>query len=91
MQGLSSSGCGSAARLAEVDALLAASLGGGEHGTVALNRWSRREGLPGLLALGLQLADHAEVAEAAQSASSMKANPVPLSIEALRGILEAAA
>jgi alcohol dehydrogenase class IV len=76
-------------RLAEVDGLLSAAFGGGP-GSVALNRWSRVAGLPGLAELGLREGDHAAVARAAQAASSMKANPVVLDMAALIGILVAA-
>ena len=78
-----------AERLAEVDALLSAAFGGGP-GAEALHRWSRRNGLPGLSALGLDAGDHARVAAAAVAASSMKANPVVLSEADLQGILRAA-
>ena len=76
-------------RLAEVDAMLSAAFGGGP-GTGALHRWSRRNGLPGLSALGLDARDHASVAAAAVAASSMKANPVVLSEAALQAVLRAA-
>ncbi len=79
-----------AVRLAEVDALLARALHVESGGTAALHRWSRAAGLPGLAELGLKPADHAEVAEAAEGASSMAANPVTLSREALMGILSSA-
>lgn len=78
-----------AERLAEVDALLSAAFGGGP-GAEALHRWSRRNGLPGLSALGLNARDHDRVAAAAAGASSMKANPVVLSEAVLQGILRAA-
>ena len=76
-------------RLAEVDAMLSAAFGGGA-GSEALHRWSRHNGLPGLVALGLGAADHAAVAAAAAGASSMKANPVVLPDAVLRDILRAA-
>ena len=78
-----------AERLAEVDAMLSAAFGGGQ-GTKALHRWSRRHGLPGLSALGLDARDHAGVAAAAMGASSMKANPAVLSEAVLQTILRAA-
>ncbi|MCA3441355.1 MAG: iron-containing alcohol dehydrogenase [Rhodobacter sp.] len=78
-----------AGRLAEVDAMLSAAFGGGP-GTEALHRWSRRNGLPGLSALGLDAGDHGRVAAAAVAASSMKANPVVLSEAALQAVLRAA-
>lgn len=76
-------------RLAEVDAMLSAAFGGGP-GAEALHRWSRRNGLPGLSALGLDAGDHGRVAAAAVAASSMKANPVVLSEAALQAVLRAA-
>ena len=78
-----------AERLAEVDAMLSTAFGGGS-GTDALHRWSRRNGLPGLAALGLDAKDHGSVAAAAAGASSMKANPVVLSEAVLQAILRAA-
>jgi alcohol dehydrogenase class IV len=78
-------------RLAEVDALLARALHEDANGAQALHRWSRKAGLPGLSELGVRPQDHAEIVEAAQSASSMAANPVVLSADALAGILTAAA
>ncbi len=78
-----------AARLAEVEALLSAAFGGGP-GSVALHRWSRVAGLPGLAALGLGATDHAAVAEAALTASSMKANPVALGVDVLCSVLDQA-
>ena len=78
-----------AERLAEVDAMLSTAFGGGP-GTEALHRWSRRNGLPGLAALGLDARDHGSVAAAAAGASSMKANPVVLSEAVLQAILRAA-
>ena len=78
-----------AERLAEVDAMLSTAFGGGP-GTEALHRWSRRNGLPGLAALGLDAKDHGSVAAAAAGASSMKANPVVLSEAVLQAILRAA-
>lgn len=79
----------SAERLDEVASVLVGIFGAG--GPQALHRWSRDCGLPGLAGLGLRAEDHAAVAEAALSASSMKANPVALSVAELRGVLAAAA
>ena len=78
-----------AERLAEVEAMLSTAFGGGP-GTEALHRWSRRNGLPGLAALGLDARDHGSVAAAAAGASSMKANPVVLPEAVLQAILRAA-
>lgn len=49
-----------------------------------------RLGVPRLGALGVDAADLPAIAEQAQRASSMKGNPVPLSLEQLVAILEAA-
>jgi alcohol dehydrogenase class IV len=77
------------ARFAEVEAMLSAAFGPGP-GSAALQGWSRTAGLPGLDALGLKTDDHQAVAEAAIAASSMRANPVALGVEALRAVLAAA-
>jgi hypothetical protein len=77
------------ARFAEVEALLSAGFGPG-RGSAALHDWSRKAGLPGLGALGLRPEDHGLVAEAALTASSMRANPVALSVEDLSTVLAAA-
>ncbi len=78
-------------RLAEVDAILARALHEESNGALALHRWSRKAGLPGLAELGVREQDHAEIVEAARVASSMAANPVVLPTEVLLGILTAAA
>ncbi|WP_171174375.1 iron-containing alcohol dehydrogenase [Ruegeria sp. HKCCD8929] len=52
--------------------------------------WTRRNGLPALAAMGVRSGDHAAIAKAAQTSSSMKANPVPLSEQVLQDILAAA-
>jgi hypothetical protein len=54
----------------------------------ALQAWAWAEGLPGLAALGVSEDLHSEIAVAAQSASSMKGNPVALSEAALRDVLD---
>ncbi len=56
----------------------------------ALENWIHEAGLPRLSALGLRSEDHEPVARAALSASSMKANPVPLTAGDLVAILRAA-
>ena len=56
----------------------------------ALENWIHGAGLPRLSALGLISADHRAVAEAALSASSLKANPVRLGARDLEAILGAA-
>jgi alcohol dehydrogenase class IV len=76
-------------RFAEVEGLLSAAFGPGQ-GSAALHAWSRKAGLPGLDALGLQTEAHAAVAEAAITASSMRANPVALPVEDLCSVLAAA-
>lgn len=52
--------------------------------------WARAQGLPGLTAMGVAPADHAQIAGASLSASSMKGNPVALSADDLVGIMRAA-
>ncbi|MGL6210151.1 MAG: iron-containing alcohol dehydrogenase [Paracoccaceae bacterium] len=77
-----------AARLDEVCAVLAAELGGmAGDAPRTLQHWATAAGLPGLQQQGLHPADHARVAEAALQSSSMKANPVQLSIADLRTVL----
>lgn len=53
-----------------------------------LQALTRAWGLPDLTALGVSSVDHARIAEAAQASSSMKGNPVRLSVAALREVLE---
>ncbi|WP_116132124.1 iron-containing alcohol dehydrogenase [Tropicimonas sp. IMCC34043] len=55
-----------------------------------LAAWSRGCGLPGLDALGIDAAARAQAAEAAASSSSMKANPVALSADAMQEMMEQA-
>lgn len=70
---------------------IAAILGGSaEDAPDTLARWARASGLPPLTAQGLSASLHEQVATAAQSSSSMKGNPVPLSDADLRAILAAA-
>lgn len=79
------------ARVAEVCALIAGVLGGtAEEAPARLARWAKAQGLPGLAAQGLRVADHAAVAGASLQASSMKGNPVQPSVADLIGVLEAA-
>ncbi len=81
-----------AARLDEVCHLIAATLGGGvDEAPATLARWASGAGLPGLTAQGLAPEDHAQVAEAALTASSMKGNPVALSPADLMELLAMAA
>lgn len=60
------------------------------QGISALARWSKGQGLRGLGEMGLSLEDHADVADAASNASSMKGNPFALTKEELVAILRAA-
>ncbi|NUB45712.1 iron-containing alcohol dehydrogenase [Fertoebacter nigrum] len=78
-----------AVRLAEVLALLRQEFGASD-GAAALADWAADAGLPRLTALGLDAAQHRAVAEAAQASSSMKGNPVPLSVDDLVSVLRAA-
>lgn len=51
--------------------------------------WARDHGLPRLSDLGVTPDRYSEIARDAQGSSSYKANPVPLGLDELRGILEA--
>jgi alcohol dehydrogenase class IV len=76
-------------RLEEVCQILAEALGSSANAApAALQAWARAEGLPGLADLGVTEAQHADIVAAAKTASSMKGNPVPLTDQALRAILE---
>jgi alcohol dehydrogenase class IV len=55
-----------------------------------LAQWSLTHGLPTLQDMGLLARDHRRVAETALTASSMKGNPVTLSVDDLMAILAAA-
>ena len=78
-------------RLEEVCEILADVMGAtAAEAAVALQAWAWAEGLPGLAALGVTEDQHAAIAKAALSASSMKGNPVELSELHLREILERA-
>ncbi len=59
-------------------------------GVSALENWMHAAGLQRLSTQGLGPAEHAAVAEAARVSSSMKANPVSLSVDELTEILGAA-
>jgi alcohol dehydrogenase class IV len=81
-----------AQRLDQVFAQIAATLGGAaEHAPDTLAAWAKAAGLPGLTAQGLPPALHAQVAEAALTSSSMKGNPVTLTIQDLIEAQQAAA
>ena len=78
-------------RLNTVCAILAQTLGTTpDAAPMALSDWARTQGLPTLTDMGLNAADHAQVATVAQSASSMKGNPVVLGMDDLLAILQAA-
>lgn len=78
-------------RLDEVCAIVARELDStAQDAPRALTAWARGQGLADLDTLGLPRTAHAEVAAAAQSASSTRGNPVVLSQEALQRILAAA-
>lgn len=80
-----------AARMAHLLEVLAPALGCAAGAVPdALAGWAGAQGLPGLGAMGLDPADIPAVAAAAEAASSMKANPVPLPVKVLEGILAAA-
>lgn len=79
-------------RIDTVCAAIATTLGGtAETAPETLARWATAKGLPALTAQGLPATRHEQVATAAQSSSSMKGNPVPLSTAEQTAILAAAA
>jgi alcohol dehydrogenase class IV len=79
------------ARLDEVCTTLATVLGcTADDAPAALQSWAQKAGLPDLAALGVTPAMHAAIVTAAEGASSMKGNPVPLPALTLRAVLEAA-
>lgn len=79
------------ARLEQVCGIVAAALGvTPQSAPTALARWATAAGLPTLAALGLDPADHADVAAAAIASSSMKANPAALSVADLIEVLNLA-
>jgi alcohol dehydrogenase class IV len=61
-----------------------------DEAPAALQAWAWTEDLPRLAALGVAEDQHAAIAAASLEASSMKGNPVALSVTALREILERA-
>jgi alcohol dehydrogenase class IV len=90
--GMNRARVGDPARLDAVCAMLAQALGTTpDTAPMALARWSLAQGLPTLSAMGLSAGDHAKVATIAQTASSMKGNPVVLPDSDLRTILQSAA
>jgi alcohol dehydrogenase class IV len=81
-----------AQRLDQVLAHIAATFGGAaDHAPDTLAAWAKASGLPGLTAQGLPPSLHAQVAEAALTSSSMKGNPVTLTIHDLIQALQSAA
>lgn len=76
-------------RLEMVCGILAGALGSTTaEAPAALQAWAWAEGLPGLAALGVTEAQHADIVTAAKAASSMKGNPVILTDKTLRAVLE---
>lgn len=81
-----------AQRLDMVFAHIATTLGGrAEDAPETLATWARAAGLPGLTKQGLPPALHQQIAEAALTSSSMKGNPVPLTLRDLIQALQDAA
>lgn len=79
------------ARLDQVCDILAAGLGcTGDEAPLALGRWAAEAGLPGLRALGVAEGDRGAVAEASAVSSSMKGNPVGLTVDDLIDVMAAA-
>ncbi|PRY26113.1 alcohol dehydrogenase class IV [Aliiruegeria haliotis] len=80
-----------AARFWDVRRWIAEALGGGtEEAFDRLADWSGQNGLPDLGALGISADDRLKAAEAAAASSSMKANPVELTVAELVELMEAA-
>jgi len=63
---------------------------GAEDGIAWVRRWVAELGLPGLRAYGVTAGNAAQIVARAQSASSMRANPVALTADELAGALAAA-
>jgi alcohol dehydrogenase class IV len=75
-------------RFDEIAGWIAGVLGGASDDAFqTLAQWSRDQGLPGLDGLGVSQAERDAAAQAAATSSSMKANPVPLSLEDLNALL----
>lgn len=82
---------GLAARFGEIRSWIGAALDcRPEDAFDRLAAWARSCGLPTLTALGVPAEAQAEAAEAAAGSSSMKANPVALTPEDLRGMMQRA-
>jgi alcohol dehydrogenase class IV len=80
------------ARLEQVGRWVGAAFGvtGFDAAVTALADWSRAAGLPALGAMGIDPAAQQAAAEAAATSSSMKANPVALSVDDLTVAMRAA-
>ena len=79
------------AALAIVCAIIAEALSVPEaEAPAALANWARGAGLPGLIAQGLDPAQHHAVAVAVMQSSSYKGNPVALAVADLEQVLAAA-
>jgi alcohol dehydrogenase class IV len=80
---------GTQSRIAEIRAWIAGTLGGDpETAFDTLANWSRKVGLPGLDALGIDDSHRAAATTSAAASSSMKANPVPLDPGTLAEMME---
>lgn len=81
-----------AERLKAVLSLIDENFGAGQPGAgiAGLKQWSKEQGLRGLGEMGLSSEDFSEVAAAGLNASSMKANPFPVSEPDLIQIMHAA-
>jgi alcohol dehydrogenase class IV len=78
-------------RLDQVCAILGEGLGvSSDDAPAALTAWARAAGLPRLRDMGLDPRTHHAVAEASQITSSMKGNPVALSVPDLVAVLDQA-
>ena len=61
-----------------------------DHAITALQRWSTLHGLPRLSQMGLRQDDLQDIAQASLGSSSMRGNPVVLTLDELMDILYAA-
>ncbi|WP_325166357.1 iron-containing alcohol dehydrogenase [Thermohalobaculum xanthum] len=78
----------SLARLADLRRAIAGALGGAESEAFAtLERLVDAAGVPGIVAMGIRPGDVAAIAEASGASSSMKGNPVALTVEELSAVL----
>jgi len=80
-----------AERVGEVKVWIAKAFGVPEAKAFShLAEWSRQQGLPGLRDMGVAEAELADIARAAQGSSSMRGNPVDLSVDQLVEIMHSA-